>query len=127
MTPRVSRRGLLGGGLAAAGAAGAFTVGRLPDEAAAQVALDRSYDFRGAPQAGILTPAQDRLHFAAFDVTTDDRDELVSLLPDWPAAAERLQVVALRRQQEEQRRAALAALTHRARSARSDKKPTRAF
>ena len=27
--------------------------------------------FHGAHQAGIVTPAQDRLHFAAFDVTTD--------------------------------------------------------
>ncbi|MEN8673064.1 iron uptake transporter deferrochelatase/peroxidase subunit [Nocardioides sp.] len=90
MTPRVSRRGLLGGGLAAAGVAGAFTVGRLTDEAAAQEALDRSYAFRGAHQAGILTPVQDRLHFAAFDVTTAERDELVSLLQDWTAAAERM-------------------------------------
>ena len=34
-------------------------------------------------QAGIVTPAQDRLHFAAFDVTTDVRDELVELLRHW--------------------------------------------
>ena len=33
-----------------------------------------SYAFRGEHQAGIVTPAQDRLHFAAFDVTTDARD-----------------------------------------------------
>ena len=30
--------------------------------------------FLGAHQAGIVTPAQDRLHFVAFDVITDDRD-----------------------------------------------------
>ena len=31
----------------------------------------RRYPFHGEHQAGIVTPAQDRLHFAAFDVTTD--------------------------------------------------------
>ncbi|GAA5123195.1 iron uptake transporter deferrochelatase/peroxidase subunit [Alloalcanivorax gelatiniphagus] len=49
-----------------------------------------TYDFRGAHQAGIVTPAQDRLHFAAFDVLTDDRDELVALLQQWTLAAEQM-------------------------------------
>jgi deferrochelatase/peroxidase EfeB len=43
--------------------------------------------FYGAHQAGIATPVQDRLHFAAFDVTTDDRDKLVRMLKDWTEAA----------------------------------------
>ncbi len=43
--------------------------------------------FHGDRQAGIVTPAQDRLHFAAFDVTTDDRDQLVDLLQEWTNAA----------------------------------------
>lgn len=91
-TPHVSRRGLLGGGLVAAGVAGGgFAVGRAAaDEAAAADVLNRSYAFRGSHQAGILTPAQDRLHFAAFDVTTAERDELISLLQDWTDAAERM-------------------------------------
>ncbi|MCW2820137.1 MAG: peroxidase, partial [Marmoricola sp.] len=38
-------------------------------------------------QAGITTPAQDRLHFASFDVTTDSREELVTLLRMWTEAA----------------------------------------
>jgi deferrochelatase/peroxidase EfeB len=42
--------------------------------------------FHGPHQAGIVTPAQDRMHMAAFDVTTADRDELVSLLKEWTAA-----------------------------------------
>ncbi|MGJ7420299.1 iron uptake transporter deferrochelatase/peroxidase subunit, partial [Streptomyces cinereoruber] len=46
--------------------------------------------FHGPHQAGIATPVQDRLHFAAFDVTTKDRAELVRLLKDWTRAAERL-------------------------------------
>ena len=46
-----------------------------------------TYPFHGAHQAGITTPAQDRLHFAAFDVTTDSREELVALLKSWTEAA----------------------------------------
>lgn len=46
-----------------------------------------SIAFHGARQAGIATPVQDRLHFAAFDVITDDRARLVKLLKDWTAAA----------------------------------------
>ena len=45
---------------------------------------------RGAHQAGITTPAQDRLHFAAFDVTTDSREQLVALLKAWTEAARQL-------------------------------------
>ena len=44
----------------------------------------------GEHQAGILTPVQDRLHFAAFDVITNSRAELVQLLKDWTAAAARM-------------------------------------
>ena len=44
--------------------------------------------FRGAHQAGIDTPAQDRLAFAAFDVVTKSRAELSSMLQAWTAAAE---------------------------------------
>ncbi|KAB2386412.1 iron uptake transporter deferrochelatase/peroxidase subunit [Actinomadura montaniterrae] len=43
--------------------------------------------FHGPHQAGIATPVQDRLHFAAFDVTTDDRGKLVQMLKDWTKAA----------------------------------------
>src|SRR4051794_10558413 len=41
----------------------------------------------GAHQAGIATPAQDRLAFAAFDVTSTDVSELQRLLGTWAAAA----------------------------------------
>ena len=43
--------------------------------------------FYGDHQAGITTPAQDRLHMAAFDVITEDRGELIALLKDWTDAA----------------------------------------
>jgi deferrochelatase/peroxidase EfeB len=46
--------------------------------------------FYGEHQAGIVTAAQDRLHFVAFDVITDDRDRLVEMLRDWTAAAARM-------------------------------------
>ncbi len=92
----VSRRGLLGAagaGLAgvAAGAAGGFALGS--QEAAPAAAPNpgaRTYPFYGVRQAGIITPMQDRLHFAAFDVITDSRDELAELLQDWTLAAERM-------------------------------------
>jgi deferrochelatase/peroxidase EfeB len=87
----ISRRSLLGSGAAAAGLAGAFAVGRASDGATAERATrPSSYAFRGAHQAGIVTPAQDRLHFAAFDVTTTDRDALIALLRAWTEAAERM-------------------------------------
>ena len=47
-------------------------------------------DFYGEHQAGIVTPAQDRLHFVAFDVISNRREELVELLRKWSAAAQRL-------------------------------------
>lgn len=52
---------------------------------------DLTYDFYGTNQAGIVTPAQDRMHFAAFDVVEDlTRAELIELLQDWTYAASRL-------------------------------------
>jgi deferrochelatase/peroxidase EfeB len=87
----ISRRGLIGGGVAAAGVAGAFAVGRSSDGSPGEPATrPSSYAFRGEHQAGIVTPAQDRLHFAAFDVITEDRDQLVALLRQWTEAAERM-------------------------------------
>ena len=88
----VSRRGLLGGaGAAVAGAAAAgVAVGRLTDDPAAHAARPAAYPFHGEHQAGITTPVQDRLHFAAFDVTTESRDELVALLRAWTDAAARM-------------------------------------
>ncbi|MGL5808487.1 MAG: iron uptake transporter deferrochelatase/peroxidase subunit [Nocardioides sp.] len=91
----VSRRGLLGGTVAAVGlAGGGFAAGRAVAAPAVQgdeaIDLLRSYDFRGLYQAGIVTPAQDRLHFVAFDVITDSRAELVEMLRQWTEAAARM-------------------------------------
>ncbi|SDE16491.1 iron uptake transporter deferrochelatase/peroxidase subunit [Rhodococcus tukisamuensis] len=86
----ISRRRLFGAAGAGAVAVGAGAVaGRLtaPDPTSG---YDDVVPFRGAVQAGIVTPVQDRMHFAAFDVTTDSREELVALLRKWTAMAERM-------------------------------------
>jgi deferrochelatase/peroxidase EfeB len=90
---KLSRRNLLGaagvGALASAGGVGYFARASTEDDAdPAAAVVDDVVPFRGDHQAGITTPVQDRLHFAAFDLTTEDRDELVSLLTDWTVAAE---------------------------------------
>jgi deferrochelatase/peroxidase EfeB len=86
--PRVSRRRLLGYSgvtLVAGAAAGAGLVSVA--EAQKGPGASGAVPFFGAHQAGIATPVQDRLHFAAFDVVTDDRDRLVRMLKDWTACA----------------------------------------
>ena len=89
----VSRRaafGFAGAGLAAgalAGAAGGYAAGG--EDAPADKILD-TYPFRGKHQAGILTPAQDNMFCAAFDVTATDPEELKQLLSDWTVAAQQM-------------------------------------
>jgi deferrochelatase/peroxidase EfeB len=91
------RRAIALAGVGVAGIAGAAAVGGAlvkgavddkdglqGDVAAGAVA------FHGGKQAGIVTPAQDRLHFVAFDVVTKDRAQLIQLLKDWTAAAARM-------------------------------------
>jgi deferrochelatase/peroxidase EfeB len=90
--PGLSRRGLLGlvGVGVAAGAAG-FGIDRvITPEAASASGAAALYPFFGEHQAGIVTPAQDRLHFAAFDVSDISREELAELLSDWTYAADRM-------------------------------------
>lgn len=84
--------GALAGAAASAGLAKAgFEIGDRDDDAApATAGIARTYPFYGEHQAGIVTPAQDRLHFASFDVTTDSREELITLLKAWTKAAAQL-------------------------------------
>jgi deferrochelatase/peroxidase EfeB len=90
----LSRRGLLSlAGVGGAGAAAGLAAGLLSHDALAAAAAPQDparsiIPFHGERQAGIITPAQDRLHMAAFDVTTENRAELIKLLKDWTAAAE---------------------------------------
>lgn len=83
-----SRRGFLGGvGMLGAGAALAGCSGEAPDQASAGSGDTVTVPFHGEHQAGIATPAQDRLAFAALDLTTTDRRDVIELLRTWTAAA----------------------------------------
>jgi deferrochelatase/peroxidase EfeB len=96
----LSRRKLLGGlglagtGLALGGASIASGLGPfgMPEAGAdADSAANRTYPFYGQHQAGIVTPAQDRLAFASMNVLDGtSRNDLRVLLKDWSVAAERM-------------------------------------
>ncbi|SFK14460.1 deferrochelatase/peroxidase EfeB [Amycolatopsis sacchari] len=90
MTGMSRRRvfGLAGAGVALAGA-GAAGAGIDRALGSAEATTD-VVPFHGQHQAGIVTPAQEHLHFAALDVTTKDRAKLVSLLKTWTDAARRM-------------------------------------
>ncbi|SDS60999.1 iron uptake transporter deferrochelatase/peroxidase subunit [Microlunatus soli] len=91
----VARRGLLAAGVGVAGV-GVGLAGGTAWAASRDGSDDqpppgsRSYPFYGSHQAGIVTPAQDRLHFATFDVSTTSRSELTALLQAWTQAAARM-------------------------------------
>jgi deferrochelatase/peroxidase EfeB len=78
--------GAAGGGLALGGIGGYLAAG---GAGAAQDGTG-SVPFHGPHQAGILTPQQDRLHFAAFDVTTGSARDLRAMLEAWTTAAARM-------------------------------------
>ena len=93
-TFRISRRRALtlAGASAAAGVGAGVAAGRAAPDAEATTTdpAALAYPFHGDHQAGITTPAQDRLHFAAFDVDDISRTELIGLLQDWTVAAARM-------------------------------------
>ncbi len=91
----LSRRGLFGllgagaAGIAAGGAVGVAAARTATGSAASASAA--VHPFFGTHQAGIVTPVQDHLHFAAFDMAAGaTRDDLRSLLEDWSYAAARM-------------------------------------
>jgi len=94
VSERISRRKLFGMGAAGVAAAGAGVIAvRGIDAAPAPTPVASVSDavpFYGEHQAGIVTPAQDRLHFVSFDVITEKRAELAELLQEWTAAAARM-------------------------------------
>ena len=85
---RVTRRRLIGlAGVSAAGlAAGGVGLGKALEDGAAEDTVP----FYGPVQSGITTPAQDRLHFASFDVATTSRRELRDLMRAWTEASARM-------------------------------------
>ena len=74
--------GLVGGGLAVGGVGGLLASDDRPGDDGTGVV-----PFHGEHQAGILTAQQDRLHFAAFDLTTNKLADVRELLRAWTAAA----------------------------------------
>jgi deferrochelatase/peroxidase EfeB len=90
----LSRRKLFGAAGVTAAVVGAAGAGALAGRSSAASAdftgLHQPIPFRGERQAGIVTPQQDRMHFCAFDVTTDNRDDVIALLKQWTQMAERM-------------------------------------
>jgi deferrochelatase/peroxidase EfeB len=89
MTP-LSRRSLLkSAGVGAAGiglGASGYLIGQDSAEANSGEGTG-SVPFYGTHQAGIDTPAQDRLFFASFDLLTESPAELRELMREWARAA----------------------------------------
>jgi len=82
--PKPSRRAFLAASGGLAGAAGLTPV-------AAQAQAPASAEpFYGPHQGGILTPMQDALYFAAFDLAATNRAGVIALLQTWTQAAARL-------------------------------------
>lgn len=89
----LSRRGLLalGGGVGLAVGAAAGGAAAVLSRPPAAGGADLEYPFYGDHQAGITTPAQDRMHFAAFTMRPGSSvADLIELLQDWTYAASRL-------------------------------------
>ncbi len=90
---QTSRRRFLGGALGTAGVLAAGGGGYGVARATASTPSSRHAEpvpFYGEHQAGIATPAQDRLAFAAFDVTSTDVAAVEAMLGSWSAAAAQL-------------------------------------
>lgn len=89
----LSRRKLFGAAGVTAAVVGAATAGAMAGRSTAasvEPGPNNPVPFRGAHQAGIVTATQDRMHFAVFDVTTDQRDAVIALLKQWTQMAERM-------------------------------------
>jgi deferrochelatase/peroxidase EfeB len=88
-----SRRSLFRGGLlVGAGALGGGLIGGFTGHAIAQ-STDTSgaaESFRGTHQAGIVTDTQQHTVLSAFDLTSNDRNDLVALLKAWTQLADAL-------------------------------------
>ncbi len=92
-----TRRGFLtktAGLVAVAGSTfGVGTAAEVLAKANDQAAEDRARQtepFCGMHQGGIVTPLQSHTYFAAFDLTTAKRDDVVKMLQAWTAAAARM-------------------------------------
>jgi deferrochelatase/peroxidase EfeB len=87
------RRLLTGAGLFGAGAVAGGLTGYLtrPDGEQSGAAATQQISFYGTHQAGVITPAQDRLAFGTLTVTPGtSRSDLRDLLREWTTAAARM-------------------------------------
>jgi deferrochelatase/peroxidase EfeB len=92
VTHRITRRDALTGALALGAGVGADRLiggfgGSSANKQGSAQQTTAPVPFYAANQAGIATPAQDYLYFAAFDVTTDARSQLIGTLERWTTAA----------------------------------------
>ncbi len=87
----LTRRGALAGAVALGVGAGLDHVlakgVTASSNARSPASSDQAVPFYAPRQAGIATAAQDYLHFAAFDVTSDAVEDLRGILEEWTAAA----------------------------------------
>jgi deferrochelatase/peroxidase EfeB len=84
--PLPSRRAFL---ISAAGAAAAAGLG-FGTRSVFAAPVGKTLPFFGLHQAGIVTPAQGHIYFAAFDLDAKTRDEVRDLMKTWTVAADRL-------------------------------------
>ncbi|MGO8919781.1 MAG: iron uptake transporter deferrochelatase/peroxidase subunit [Stellaceae bacterium] len=87
---RPTRRGFLAKTVGLIAAAGAGTATQAAAAATTDPGAHRIEPFWGKHQGGIVTPAQSHTYFAALDLTTGKRDEVVTLLRRWTMAAARM-------------------------------------
>jgi deferrochelatase/peroxidase EfeB len=89
----ISRRRLLGytgagAAVAGVGAVSGYALGR--SEPQIPPPADDIVEFRGAYQAGIITPSQNELYFSALDLTSTGKSAVQRMLSQWTVAAERM-------------------------------------
>ena len=93
--PQLSRRGFLSRGLLAAATAGLGLKGASVANAADAPKPDAIPQndiepFRGEHQGGILTPIQRNTYFAAFDLVSTKKADVIKMLQAWTEASERM-------------------------------------
>jgi len=98
-TLRTSRRGFLAVTAGVVAAAGTGLGAAVPAAAVDETKADPGpaapgrkeiEPFWGLHQGGIATPAQQHSYFAAFDLTTSRREDVIALLRSWTSAAARM-------------------------------------
>lgn len=87
-----TRRGFIAGAAGVVGALGASGAASAKDGVSLVAAHSQEnlLPFYGVHQNGVTTPMQSHAYFAAFDLVTEARADVVSLLKAWTAAAARM-------------------------------------